>query len=125
MQLEGNAQTEQPQYEHKPDANLKGLKLVPYPPELEIWRQRLFDIDDMIVVSEDEYDAQALFGCQSLNAYPASRSISHTSITYIRTALPKNTRRNHLYHTTGTADSKVDQQGQPNPTTQTRKNGNA
>lgn len=54
MQLEVNTQPEQPQYEHKPDAHLEGLKLVPDPPELQSWRQKLFDIDDMTVVNEDE-----------------------------------------------------------------------
>ncbi|KAE9981170.1 hypothetical protein EG328_011846 [Venturia inaequalis] len=60
LQLEVNAQPEQSQYEHKPNAHLEGLKLVADPPELELWRQKLFDVDDMTVVSEDEYDAQEL-----------------------------------------------------------------
>lgn len=42
------------QHEHKPDAHLEGLRLVPNPPDLGTWRQRLFNVDDMIVVSEEE-----------------------------------------------------------------------
>jgi glutathione S-transferase len=54
LQSDVKTQPEQQQYEHKPDAHLEGLKLVPDPPELDTWRQRLFDVDDMIVVSEEE-----------------------------------------------------------------------
>jgi glutathione S-transferase len=49
-----NPQLEKQQYEPKPDAHLEGLKLVPDPPDLEKWRQRLFDVGDMIVVSEEQ-----------------------------------------------------------------------
>ena len=53
-QLEVNTQSGQQPYEPKADAHLEGLKLVPDPPDLDVWRQRLFDVDDMIVVSEEE-----------------------------------------------------------------------
>jgi glutathione S-transferase len=54
LQSDVSTQPEQQQYEHKLDAHLEGLRLIPDPPELETWRQRLFDVDDMIVVSEEE-----------------------------------------------------------------------
>lgn len=34
---------------------LQGMKLVPDPPELEYWRDRLFHVDEMITLSEEEY----------------------------------------------------------------------
>lgn len=34
---------------------LQGMRLVPDPPNLEYWRQRLFHVDEMITLSEDEY----------------------------------------------------------------------
>lgn len=34
------------------------LKMVPDPPHLTEWRQRLFDVDDTIMLTEDEYVAQ-------------------------------------------------------------------
>lgn len=33
----------------------KGMKLVPDPPDLEMWREKLFNVDGMIVLSEDQY----------------------------------------------------------------------
>jgi len=38
----------------KQDAHLEGLKLVPDPPALEAWRQRLFGVDGLVGLSEDE-----------------------------------------------------------------------
>jgi glutathione S-transferase len=52
--LEVNTEPEPQQFEVKPDDHLKGLKLVSDPPDLDTWRQRLFNVDDMIVVSEEE-----------------------------------------------------------------------
>lgn len=34
---------------------LQGMKLVPDPPDLEYWRHRLFHIDEMVTLTEDEY----------------------------------------------------------------------
>lgn len=33
----------------------KKFKIVPNPPDLEAWRQKLFDVNEMITLSEDEY----------------------------------------------------------------------
>jgi glutathione S-transferase len=33
----------------------KGLKLIPNPPNLEEWRQRLFDVDDIITLTEEQF----------------------------------------------------------------------
>lgn len=33
----------------------KGLKLIPNPPNLEGWRQRLFDVDEIITLTEDQF----------------------------------------------------------------------
>jgi hypothetical protein len=38
----------------KNDAHLVGLKLIPNPPELEAWRERLFHIHETIVLTEEE-----------------------------------------------------------------------
>lgn len=32
----------------------QGLKLIPNPPNLEEWRKRLFDVDEMITLTEEE-----------------------------------------------------------------------
>jgi glutathione S-transferase len=34
---------------------LQGFKLVPNPPHLDYWRERLFNVDEMITLSEEEY----------------------------------------------------------------------
>lgn len=33
----------------------KKFRVVPNPPDLEAWRQKLFDVDEMITLSEEEY----------------------------------------------------------------------
>lgn len=38
----------------------KKFRVVPNPPDLEAWRQKLFDVDEMITLSEEEYVCPAL-----------------------------------------------------------------
>lgn len=37
------------------DGHFSNLKMVPDPPNLEQWRKRLFDLDDTVTMTEDEY----------------------------------------------------------------------
>ena len=37
------------------DDRISNLKLIPDPPSLQDWRQRLFDVEDTITMTEDEY----------------------------------------------------------------------
>lgn len=37
------------------DGHFRNLKMIPNPPNLEEWRQRLFDVDATITLTEDEY----------------------------------------------------------------------
>lgn len=39
----------------KQDSHFGGLKLIPDPPDLETWRQRLFDVDEIITLTEEQY----------------------------------------------------------------------
>lgn len=34
---------------------LQGMRLVPDPPDLDYWRQKLFDVDEAITLSEEQY----------------------------------------------------------------------
>lgn len=36
------------------EGHFKNLKMIPNPPNLEEWRRRLFDVDDIISLTEDE-----------------------------------------------------------------------
>lgn len=36
------------------DGHFSNLKMVPNPPNLEQWRKRLFDLDDIVTMTEDE-----------------------------------------------------------------------
>jgi hypothetical protein len=36
-------------------SHFQGLKLIAEPPDLDVWRQRLFDVDDTITLTEEEY----------------------------------------------------------------------
>lgn len=38
----------------KSDGQFEGLKLIPNPPDLECWRQRLFAVDEMVLLSEEQ-----------------------------------------------------------------------
>jgi glutathione S-transferase len=40
----------------------QGLKLIPNPPDLEQWRERLFHVDDMITLTEEQYDLSLALG---------------------------------------------------------------
>ena len=40
------------------EGHLSNLKLALDPPDLEAWRKRLFDVDSMITLTEDEYDTR-------------------------------------------------------------------
>jgi hypothetical protein len=39
----------------KQDKHLKGLRCILEPPDKELWRQRLFDVDGLMVMTEDQY----------------------------------------------------------------------
>ena len=39
------------------EGHFKNLKMIPNPPNLEEWRRRLFDVDDVIMLTEEEYVA--------------------------------------------------------------------
>lgn len=41
--------------EKREDGGETKFRLVPNPPDLEAWRQKLFDVNEMITLSEDEY----------------------------------------------------------------------
>lgn len=43
---------------------LQGFKLIPNPPHLDYWRDRLFNVDEMITLSEEEY-VDSTFGILS------------------------------------------------------------
>lgn len=38
----------------KQDSHFGGLKLIPKPPDLETWRERLFNVDEMITLTEEQ-----------------------------------------------------------------------
>ena len=39
------------------EGHFSNLKMVPDPPNLDEWRKRLFDVDEIITLTEDEYDS--------------------------------------------------------------------
>lgn len=38
------------------DGHFSNLKIIPNPPDLEQWRKKLFDVDEHITLTEDQYD---------------------------------------------------------------------
>lgn len=49
---------------------LRGFKAIPDPPDLDYWRDRLFNVDEMITLSEDEYVDVSLVS----SIYPPART---------------------------------------------------
>ena len=41
--------------EEKKDGHFSNMKAIPNPPNLQAWRERLFDVDETITLTEDEY----------------------------------------------------------------------
>lgn len=57
-QTENRTETPAPEGDDAPSsshAQFQDLKLVAEPPDLEAWRQKLFDVDKTITLNEDEY----------------------------------------------------------------------
>lgn len=44
------------------DSHLVGLKIVPNPPDLDAWRERLFNVDEPITLTEEQYASPQEFG---------------------------------------------------------------
>jgi hypothetical protein len=38
----------------KPDKHLKGLKYIPEPPDKELWRHKLFDVDGLMILTDEQ-----------------------------------------------------------------------
>lgn len=43
------------------DGHFSNLKMIPNPPELELWRNKLFGVDELITLTEDQYDRFTCF----------------------------------------------------------------
>lgn len=82
------------------------MKMVADPPNLVEWRQRLFDVDDIITLTEDQYVFQILRRnrVQADNVPADSKRISHMWTTFIRIAQPSVTSGSLLSRITGTVD---------------------
>jgi hypothetical protein len=57
-QQQAPAQIPVPEVDDAPVTNhgqFEGLRLIPDPPDLDLWREKLFHVDDTITLTEDEY----------------------------------------------------------------------
>lgn len=80
-----NVQPSQSQADNAPiqeNAHLEGLKLVPSPPELALWRQRLFDVDSTIVMTQNEFQTyfphvDNIYSHRSTQKYKRKPFVSH------------------------------------------------
>ncbi|KAH5337077.1 hypothetical protein HBI50_016600 [Parastagonospora nodorum] len=59
-----------------------GLRLIPDPPDLEAWRQKLFDVDEMITLNEDEFKIyfphiDNVYSHRSTQRHKRKRFVSH------------------------------------------------
>lgn len=120
---------------------LQGMRMVPDPPNLEYWRNRLFHVDEMITLSEDEYVGHSSYLTSStsfldgketttdkpseLTGLIGSRPTSHTSTMSTLIVQHNDTNAGHSYLIIGTVDSKVALQEHQSPTIPTKRNVNA
>ncbi|RLM00435.1 hypothetical protein CFD26_103205 [Aspergillus turcosus] len=66
----------------KQDGGLKDMKLVPDPPDLEYWRERLFNVDEMITLTEDQFrtyfpHVDNVYSHRSTQRYKRKPFVSH------------------------------------------------
>jgi hypothetical protein len=83
-------------------SNFDALKIVPNPPDLEQWREKLFQVDKLMVLTEDEYVFHSLvITVQSrLTTTSGFRRIFLMPTTCTHTDLPSDIKQNPLYPTT-------------------------
>lgn len=101
---------------------LQGMKLIPDPPNLEYWRDRLFHVDEMITLSEDEYVGirELQFG----RGLTDSKRISHMWTMFILIAQLNDINAGHLCLITGIVGSKDVLQEPQSLMTRTRRSAN-
>ncbi|KAF2813531.1 uncharacterized protein BDZ99DRAFT_381251 [Mytilinidion resinicola] len=66
----------------KSDGQFEGLKLIPNPPDLECWRQRLFAVDEMVLLSEEQFQTyfphvDNVYSHRSTQGYKRKPFVSH------------------------------------------------
>lgn len=54
-QNEADSRSASMQYSGGTKRHLENLKIIPNPPDLEQWRKKLFDVDGLITMTEDQY----------------------------------------------------------------------
>jgi hypothetical protein len=97
-------------------------KIVVTPPNLAEWRQRLFDVDDMITLSEEECvssDINCLVVADSV--YLGTKHTFLMLIMSIHTVLPRPINASPSSPTIGTAVLRADRQEHPSQTIRTRR----
>jgi hypothetical protein len=81
----------------------EGLKLIPNPPNLDEWRNKLFHVDDTITLTEEQQVYPSLCRICSNGASADSKRTSLISTTSIRIAQRNGTSANGSFPTIGTA----------------------
>ncbi|KAF2088943.1 hypothetical protein K490DRAFT_38222 [Saccharata proteae CBS 121410] len=66
----------------KTDAQFDGLKLIPDPPNLEVWREKLFRLDDVVYMTEEEFrtywpHVDNIYSHRSTQRYKRKPFVSH------------------------------------------------
>lgn len=98
---------------------------VPNPPGLAAWRDRLFYLDETIVMTEDQYVGKIHSAMPNLIFLSDSRPTGRMLTMSIRIARRSDTSESHSSRTTGTAVSKDVHRELPSRMIPTRRNANA
>ncbi|RWQ94502.1 glutathione transferase [Paecilomyces variotii] len=66
----------------KSDGHFGGMKLIPYPPDLEAWRERLFNVDETITLTEEQFQTyfphvDNVYSHRSTQRYKRKPFVSH------------------------------------------------
>ncbi|KAL1846534.1 hypothetical protein Plec18167_005352 [Paecilomyces lecythidis] len=66
----------------KTDGHFGGMKLIPYPPDLEEWRERLFNVDETITLTEEQFQTyfphvDNVYSHRSTQRYKRKPFVSH------------------------------------------------
>ncbi|KAH7388611.1 hypothetical protein BKA66DRAFT_54685 [Pyrenochaeta sp. MPI-SDFR-AT-0127] len=71
-----------PSQAHARDGQFQGLKLIANPPDLEKWREKLFNVDEMITLTEEEFQTyfphiDNVYSHRSTQRHKRKRFVSH------------------------------------------------
>lgn len=61
----------------KTESHFANMKMIPDPPDLQRWRERLFNVDELMTLTEDEYDGPGVIHALANFRFPHCRFLTY------------------------------------------------